>query len=172
MVANLDISIAAKDRYERINVTISEMGVVVHQKNIPGPIFPGEVIVQNVLLPSGNYDINVEAICNNGMVVRVNRNHDHCIGQNYIKGDVNQDGLVNIADAIFLLNHLFGQGSVPSCFKAADINRDCMVNIADAIFLLNFLFTQGPRPNPPFPDCGPDSLPCLGLTCDSFLPCP
>ncbi|MCA8961581.1 MAG: proprotein convertase P-domain-containing protein, partial [Planctomycetes bacterium] len=69
------------------------------------------------------------------------------------RGDVNDDGSVNIADAIALLTALFGGGFVPACDDAADANDDGGVNIADAIAVLNALFSGGfiPAPNP---NCG------------------
>ncbi len=72
------------------------------------------------------------------------------------RGDSNHDGGVNLADAIFVLNHLFGDGEEPKCFAAADINGAGNVTIASAIYLLNFLFGDGDPPPEPFMSCGAD----------------
>jgi hypothetical protein len=73
----------------------------------------------------------------------------------FVRGDVNQDGAINIADAIAALDYLFaGRSSLP-CFDAADVNDDEAVNIADPIFVLGWLFGGGPLPPPPN-ECGPD----------------
>ncbi|MFN0056939.1 MAG: right-handed parallel beta-helix repeat-containing protein, partial [Planctomycetota bacterium] len=82
------------------------------------------------------------------------------------RGEVNIDGLVNIADGIFVLSWLFGVGSpAPVCFDAADANDDGLVDIADPIGLLTALFVSGSPPIPaPSAACGadttPDALPC------------
>ncbi|MGQ9590666.1 MAG: dockerin type I repeat-containing protein [Planctomycetota bacterium] len=72
------------------------------------------------------------------------------------RGDPNDDGKMDIADAVFGLNWLFLGGPTPSCIDAADTNDDGEVNISDPISLLNFLFLGGPSPPPPMPDCGED----------------
>ena len=56
-------------------------------------------------------------------------------------GDTNNDGALNIADAVNVLTYLFGGGSQPPCLKAADVNDDDGVNIADAVAILSYLFS-------------------------------
>ncbi len=82
------------------------------------------------------------------------------------RGDCNGDGMIDIADGIFILIQLFGQPLTPSfCEDACDINGDRMEDISDAIYLFNFLFVLGPQPPPPWPDWGvsqnPESLGCM-----------
>ncbi|MFN0058990.1 MAG: hypothetical protein ACKVX7_11080 [Planctomycetota bacterium] len=90
--------------------------------------------------------------------------------QQFVRGDCNADGAMNIADAVTILDVLFVSGSA-DCANACDGNDDELFNIADAIFLLNNLFGSGASPAPPFPDCGVD--PTAGsLACDTFSPCP
>ncbi len=72
------------------------------------------------------------------------------------RGDVNDDGERNIADAIYSLNWLFGTAAEPICLDAADLNDDGQANIADAIFELNWLFGTGPDPARPGGECGFD----------------
>lgn len=71
------------------------------------------------------------------------------------RGDVNDDGQLNIADAISVLGHLFGGDPAPSCSDAADANDDGLLNIADAISILGYLFGGGSI-QPPGDVCGPD----------------
>ncbi len=97
-------------------------------------------------------------------------------GQEIRRGDANTDGAVNIADMIFMLNDLFGDGGAPSCLETADVNGDAAYNIADAIFGLNRLFGDGPPPidgaGPEGTDCGADPNPATSLGCDSYDKCP
>lgn len=71
----------------------------------------------------------------------------------FIRGDANQDGSVNIADAVLILDSLFGMpAAILLCEDAADANDDEQLNIADAVSLLGFLFTPGAsEPPAPFP---------------------
>jgi len=74
----------------------------------------------------------------------------------FSRGDANDDGARNIADAIYILGYLFGGEAQPACLDAADTNDDGNVNVADAIALLGHLFAgTGPLPDP-FPGCGAD----------------
>jgi len=83
----------------------------------------------------------------------------------FIRGDSNSDGIVDIADPLFSLAYLFGQGPSPVCMDAADANDDGKIDISDAIATLDFLFAGGtlPAPNPlPGYDQTPDNLDCKG----------
>ena len=88
-------------------------------------------------------------------------------GTPFLRGDTNDDGSVNIADAIGLLGVLFTPGSMPLvCEDAGDANDDGTVNVADAVSILGFLFTPGTPPLPePFPDPGFDATPTDSFTC-------
>ncbi len=71
------------------------------------------------------------------------------------RGDVNQDGRHDIADAIKALGYLFASEQT-SCLDAIDVNDDGLTNIADPIKLLNYLFAGPSAIDPPFTACGPD----------------
>ena len=88
----------------------------------------------------------------------------------FIRGDANEDTFVNIADAVRILDHLFGSNQV-TCLDASDANDDEAVNIADPIFLFAYLFQSSPPPAAPYPACGADPTSDLTLGCVSFLPC-
>ena len=61
---------------------------------------------------------------------------------NTVLGDVNGDGVVNITDAIGLVNHILGKSTFEVNELAADVNEDGAVNITDAIAIVNLILTQ------------------------------
>lgn len=65
-------------------------------------------------------------------------------------GDANGDGLVNIADAVYIITYVFRGGLPPFEDKCADANNDYSVNVGDAIYLVNYVFRQYTAP-----DCSP-----------------
>jgi hypothetical protein len=61
-------------------------------------------------------------------------------------GNVNGDAVVNVSDAVFLINTVFRGGPPPPSPEAADANCDGGVNISDAVYLINLVFRGGPEP--------------------------
>jgi hypothetical protein len=61
-----------------------------------------------------------------------------------LKGDLNFDGAVDVADVFYLINHLFAGGSAP--FASGDLNGDRKVDVLDVFYLINHLFAGGPAP--------------------------
>jgi hypothetical protein len=67
----------------------------------------------------------------------------------FICGDFNVpggDGVVDLSDALYLINYLFKSGPAPSPLEAADVNLDEVVEIGDGIYLLNYLYKGGSAP--------------------------
>lgn len=89
----------------------------------------------------------------------------------FIRGDVDRSGGVEITDSVRVFGALFLGGPELSCLDAADANDSGRINIADGIYILNYLFQGGSAPPPPFPGEGTDStndqLDC-GRGMDSF----
>jgi len=73
----------------------------------------------------------------------------------FIRGDGNIDGSVDIGDAVFGLNYLFG-GLASFCDDALDTNDDGNIDIGDPIAVLGLLFSGAAPPPAPFPGCGQD----------------
>jgi hypothetical protein len=61
----------------------------------------------------------------------------------YQSGDANNDGLVDLSDAIGILNYLYRNGTEPEPLQSGNANCDEIVDINDAIWLLNYLFKAG-----------------------------
>ena len=64
----------------------------------------------------------------------------------YLPGDVNEDGMVDLADAIFELNYLYRNGPAPTLLSIGDVTCDGVIDMGDAVYLLNYLFKGGPTP--------------------------
>jgi hypothetical protein len=77
----------------------------------------------------------------------------------FLRGDCNDDGAIDISDAVSMLNWLFRGGTEPGCMAATNANGDAATDISDAAYLLNHLFLGSSAPVPPFPGCGPGLLP-------------
>jgi hypothetical protein len=73
----------------------------------------------------------------------------------FVRGDANEDGVVDVADPVYTLSFLFSSGP-GICLDAMDANDDGLVNIADAVYKLSFLFSGGPAPPAPYPGMGAD----------------
>ncbi|MDD4052782.1 MAG: dockerin type I repeat-containing protein, partial [candidate division Zixibacteria bacterium] len=65
----------------------------------------------------------------------------------YTAGDVNDDGMVNVADLVYLAAFLFTNGPQPPLGLApADINCDQAVDLADVVYLYRYIFLAGSAP--------------------------
>jgi len=89
-------------------------------------------------------------------------------GTQFLRGDIDLDGMIGLGDAIFLASYLFGSGASPGCLVAADVNDDGALALDDVIVHLGYQFSGGTAPAAPFPSCGvdptPDALTCLAAT--------
>ena len=59
--------------------------------------------------------------------------------ENYILGDVNGNNMVDIGDAVSIVNFLVGKPSSTFIEKAADTNKNNQIDIGDAVTIVNFL---------------------------------
>ncbi|MEE3229691.1 MAG: hypothetical protein VX272_01535, partial [Planctomycetota bacterium] len=91
----------------------------------------------------------------------------------FIRGDPDGNGTIQLTDGIFLLNFLFLGGDSPGCFDSADADDNGTIQMTDGIYLLNYLFLGGSPPPAPFDGCGPDPIdPADKLACESSGSCP
>jgi len=64
----------------------------------------------------------------------------------YVCGDANGDLAINIADAVYLVSHIFKGGPAPDPAEAGDANADGSLNLADVVHIINHIFRGGPAP--------------------------
>jgi hypothetical protein len=63
-----------------------------------------------------------------------------------LRGDVNLDMSVSVADVVYLINYLFKGGPAPSPSFLGDVDCSDEVGVSDVIYLINYLFKGGPAP--------------------------
>jgi hypothetical protein len=74
-------------------------------------------------------------------------------GRPFIRGDVNEDGVITAADAALLRQYLAGEAYL-GCPEAADLNGDGRIDEQDHIATESFLATGTPVPPAPYPEAG------------------
>jgi hypothetical protein len=67
-------------------------------------------------------------------------------GANYLCGDADGSGDLNISDAVYLVCYIFIDCAAPSPLAAGDNDCDGTVNIVDVVYLINYIFNDGPEP--------------------------
>jgi hypothetical protein len=67
----------------------------------------------------------------------------------YLPGDVNFDGKLDVIDIVYLVNYLYIDGTPPPHLITADMNGpDRVINVEDVVYLINYLYMHGPTPLP------------------------
>jgi Dockerin type I domain len=82
-------------------------------------------------------------------------------------GDANGDGVVNVSDAVWIINYVFVGGGAPvPRLACGDANGDGVVNVSDAVWIINYVFVGGGPPG----DCSPGSADWIDGDCCPFVP--
>ena len=84
----------------------------------------------------------------------------------FVRGDVNQDRLVELSDAIAILGSLFLGAPPSACRDTEDANDDARIDISDALAILRWSFLAGPPIPAPHPGCGSDPTADAMSACD------
>ncbi len=71
------------------------------------------------------------------------------IDMQYVCGDADGNGAVNIGDAVHLVNFIFKGGPAPDPLCVGDVNDDVDINIGDVVYLINYIFKDDPPPVEP-----------------------
>lgn len=61
-------------------------------------------------------------------------------------GDINWDGIVDVDDAISMINYVYLGGDEPPYKPVTDLNCDGKIDLLDIIVLVNYIFRGGPLP--------------------------
>lgn len=64
----------------------------------------------------------------------------------YVCGDADQNGIINISDAVALIGYIFGAGPAPNPLISGDCDCNSLVNISDAVYVVSYIFGSGPAP--------------------------
>jgi len=77
-----------------------------------------------------------------------------CFELRFLRGDANADAVVDLSDAVSVLEHLFLGGPSPKPLQSGDFDGSGALDLTDSIYLLSYLFLGGPEPPAPFPEAG------------------
>lgn len=69
------------------------------------------------------------------------------IVEEYVRGDANGDGIINVGDIVYLVSYLYKGGPEPYPVWVGDCNCDEIVNVGDIVFLVSYLYKGGPPPS-------------------------
>jgi hypothetical protein len=69
---------------------------------------------------------------------------------NHFCGDSNNDGTINVGDAVWTIQYVFGSGPPPDPPRLGDANCDGQTNVGDAVYVIAYVFTSG---QPPCEEC-------------------
>jgi len=67
----------------------------------------------------------------------------------YVCGDADGSGAVNILDVAFVIGYLYKGGAAPVPWQKADVNESGGINILDIAYLVSYLYKGGPAPGCP-----------------------
>jgi len=95
-------------------------------------------------------------------------------GKAFHRGDADDNGLLQLTDAVRILTFLFLGGEAPTCAEAADADDNGTLQLTDAVRILGFLFLGQPppaTPGPPPEACGPDPQGSPDVGCELYTKC-
>jgi hypothetical protein len=68
------------------------------------------------------------------------------LGPQYVCGDADNSGAINLLDATYLVNYLYKEGPEPEYPGAGDPDASGGTNILDVTYIINYLYKDGPEP--------------------------
>lgn len=110
-----------------------------------GPYASGDTsMITRTFSSAGNYGVYVK--CKDNWAESLESDSATVTISDYVCGDPNADQIVNITDAVYLIQFIFNSGPSPQPLLSGDANCDGLVNITDAVYLIQFIFNGGPAP--------------------------
>ena len=64
------------------------------------------------------------------------------INYEFLLGDANNDGIVNISDIVVVINYIMNGSAFPFVFEKADVNGDGTINVLDITGIVNIIYTS------------------------------
>ena len=92
-------------------------------------------------IAEGEYAIGVQSpliVNTDGTKPAVQSTQSKITIEDYTKGDVDGDGVIDLADAVLVINHYVGKPVAKFNEKAADVDGDSVIDLADAVRIINF----------------------------------
>ena len=149
------ITVTDADGAVVLNGTIDELNTFGRRNNDDDEDDDGKVPDEEAL------DVVAEVVEEGGgAVFKLLEPHD----ASFLRGDTNDDGVVNLSDPVRILSVLFQGSEALYCEDAADANDDGTINLTDPILMLRTLFDGTAGISAPYPyrgfDPTPDELHC------------
>ncbi len=64
----------------------------------------------------------------------------------FLCGDVNETGDINVSDLVYMVNFVFKGGAEPLPYLSGDCDLSGDVNVTDLVFMVSYIFRGGPEP--------------------------
>ena len=64
----------------------------------------------------------------------------------FASGDATNDGVVDVADVVHIINYLYREDVSPDPPESGDASCDGIVNVSDIVWLISYLYKSGPAP--------------------------
>jgi len=65
----------------------------------------------------------------------------------FLRGDANRDGVVDIEDVVYLIHYLYKNGPSPvPVLQVVDVNCDGVIDLGDVLYIINYVLKDGPPP--------------------------
>jgi len=108
-----------------------------------GAILNAIIDAANTVEP-GSYEgqiLNIVFTKADGTQVKLNSVKFNIVVNNVTKGDVNDDGEINVSDIVEIVNYIMGKPSAKFVEAAADLNEDGEVNVTDIVKVVSIIMS-------------------------------
>jgi len=71
------------------------------------------------------------------------------VGEGFLRGDCNRDGVIDLGDVLYIVSYLYKGGPAPDPLWTGDCNCDEAIDLGDLLHLVAYLYKGGPAPSCP-----------------------